>query len=176
MFPAWAASDAGVLPFEFVTCNSDNTSGSWGFEDLNRVSAYQGAPALANGRLGDGLYLDGATVAQLTDSGRLSPTSAISVEMWLRPLSVGTTGYCVSKVGEFYFPRLNQDGSLDAQLSLTSGSVALRASNAASTNIWKHLALTYDGSAVKLYANGVLSSSQAANGTVSTSTYPVLMG
>jgi len=162
--------------FGDLTYNSDNTSGSWGFSDLSQISTVQGEPALSNGRLETGLYLDGASVAQLTNSGRLSPTQAISVELWVRPLALGTTGYMMSKLGEFYFPRLNSDGSLDAQLSLTSSGVSVHVPTAANYNIWSHYVMTYDGTAVSVYVNGILQSSQTASGTVLPSTYSLTVG
>jgi len=162
--------------FGNLTFNSDNTSGSWGFEDLSLITTVQGTPTLVNGRLGTGLNLDGATVVQLSSSSRLSPTAAMSIELWVRPLVLGTTGYLMSKPGEFYFPKLNADGSLDAQLSLSSGSTAVHVSSGANYNVWSHLMMTYDGSAVKVYVNGVFQSSQTAYGTILPSTNSVVVG
>ena len=44
------------------------------------------------------------------------------------------------------------------------------------TNTWSHLALTYDGSAVRLYVNGELVNTKTKTGAITTSTTPLAIG
>jgi hypothetical protein len=43
-------------------------------------------------------------------------------------------------------------------------------------NTWTHLAGTYDGSTLKLYANGVLMGSKAVTGSLAATTNPLRIG
>ena len=43
-------------------------------------------------------------------------------------------------------------------------------------NTWTHLALTFDGSTLRLYVNGVLNNSKAVTGTLPTSSNPLQIG
>jgi RHS repeat-associated protein len=169
-----------------ITTNPEYSEGSWGFEDLSQVTALQGTVYQSNGRLGNGLYLDGASVAQLNGTDKLQPSNAISVELWVRPLTQGTTAYCLSKQGSFAFPVLHPDGSLDAQLSLNSGLQTIHVSsvtysngktyNAARFNLWGHYVMTYDGSTFKVYVNGQLAGQQSASGLIANAGNPILLG
>ena len=42
--------------------------------------------------------------------------------------------------------------------------------------VWTHLAVTYDGTTLRLYVNGVLRSSTAASGGIAASTAPLRIG
>jgi hypothetical protein len=49
-------------------------------------------------------------------------------------------------------------------------------SNASPVNAWTHVALTYDGSSLRLYVNGTQVASTAAAGTIQSSTNPLWIG
>src|SRR5262249_34508635 len=129
-----------------------------------------------NGRLGTGVYFNGASAATLNNSAGVSSTKAVSIGLWVRPLALGTTGYLLAKQGAFAFPRLNADGSLDGQLSLSSGQTNIHIPNAARYNIWSYLVLTYDGANLKVYINGLLSGQQNATGLIQFSSASVSLG
>ena len=52
----------------------------------------------------------------------------------------------------------------------------LNATNALDFNQWQHLALTYDGSTLRLYKNGTLIGNTAANGTITQTTQNLQLG
>ena len=43
-------------------------------------------------------------------------------------------------------------------------------------NAWTHVALTYDGTTMQLYVNGVLAASQARTGSIQASSNPLWIG
>jgi hypothetical protein len=58
----------------------------------------------------------------------------------------------------------------------TSSIVMLASNSLLDINKWYHVVLTYDGSYIKLYINGVLDKQVAQSGTIKTTTNPFLIG
>jgi len=159
-----------------MTSNPEETRATWGFESAGDVVAEQGTPYLANGRLSSGLYFDGSSIAKLTRSHQLAPNGAMSVELWVRPLALGTTGAILMKQGTFAFPQLNANGSVNAQLTTSSGTFNLLVPTAVSYNVWSHLVMTYDGTSMKVYVNSQLKGQVAVTGTLIANTNTMRVG
>jgi RHS repeat-associated protein len=157
------------------TLNSDNASGSWNFDDLSSLSLIQGPVSLASGRVGNGLGFGGSGQATLAKSSIVGPPAAMTIALWIRPQALGS-GFIVSKSSAYYFPQIESDGSVDATINLASGPQTLHVSSAALYNLWNYFVLTYDGSNMNVYVNGQLWASQAASGTIDTSTQPIVLG
>ncbi len=155
---------------------SDAAQGAWSFEGLEQLSALQGSVYSSYGRVGNGLYFDGGAIAKLSGTESLSPAPALTIELWVRPLALGTTGFLLSKAGVFAFPQLNADGSLDARLWNASTSTLVHASGGLRTNIWSHVALTYDGALAKIYVNGALAGAAPVAGPLAGSQSALTLG
>ncbi|MEI7660824.1 MAG: LamG-like jellyroll fold domain-containing protein, partial [Bacteroidota bacterium] len=70
-----------------------------------------------------------------------------------------------SGTAEFYLIQLNT-GVMECRLVTTAGFFEYVApSNTAIPQVWQHIAWIYDGTAIKLYVNGVLKGSKPASGT-----------
>jgi hypothetical protein len=100
----------------------------------------------------------------------LNPKSPFSVEFWVKPgpsLGGDGTGFCPlscfnpnwfgggNRSGWLFY--VNNNGVWNFRLGLTSGyagNVHSTSGNAA-PGVWQHIVATYDGSTIKLYANGV---------------------
>ena len=70
-----------------------------------------------------------------------------------------------SGTAEFYLIQLNT-GVMECRLVTTAGFFEYVApSNTAIPQVWQHIAWIYDGTAIKLYVNGILKGSKPASGT-----------
>ena len=125
------------------------------------------------GRVGAALNFTGSGVADLGD---LDLPGAFTVMAWMqtRSLYAGTCGSLVMKAFDYgveicggqLWARVGSGGSWSAEVSqpLTS----------ADLNTWKHVAMTFDGTTLRLYVGGVLIGS--APGAHTTRNAPLLFG
>ena len=111
-------------------------------------------------------------------SAAIAPNYPFSVEFWAKPNALpasDTTGVCpLSCFNQNWFGGANRSGWLfyvretgrwQFRLGLTSGYAAIVSgtSGNASPGVWQHIVATYDGSTVRLYANGVQIASAASS-------------
>ncbi|HQU85580.1 MAG TPA: sialidase domain-containing protein, partial [Pyrinomonadaceae bacterium] len=152
----WLAGDGDTL--------DSSSSGN------NGVS--QGSTAFTVGKVGQAFKFDGTAPSQvnISDSQSLRPTTAVTVEGWINPspsqsgfqgvLFKGNTGSAggqpyslfLSGVTHNLVVRVGNDSNFQA-----FGSVA-----GIPTDVFSHVAFTYDGTNVRIYINGVLDSTNAS--------------
>lgn len=82
--------------------------------------------------------------------------AAFTIECWAYVRNAGSFPQILSDGGTIEF-RLNS-GTLKPEF-VYDGASAVTANNAISLNTWTHLAVSYDGTTVRLYVNGVLDNS-----------------
>jgi hypothetical protein len=123
-----------------------------------------------NGILGtatNALFFNGASRVVVSDNPSLNPTNAITLSAWFkannwngnnRIINKGDLQYqLTAQYGSFMFEIVNAS-NVDFQVSAASPSVGL----------WHNAVGTYDGGAMRLYIDGVLVSTKAANGLIAT--------
>lgn len=126
------------------------------------------------------LFFDGtddyAEVASDADAAGLIPDN-ITIEFWTRRLSGGDAGSCDLVVDNAFFLRFDNDGSIDARIwTDTDGDSGILSGGTFTYDTWNHGALTYDGSYVRLYINGVLEEKVGHLGALSKVANPLLLG
>jgi chitodextrinase len=132
------------------------------------------------GKFGGALSFNGSSsLVTIPNSASLQPTSALTLEAWVNPLTVSNSWRDVIYKGDdnyylegssFYASRPVAGGTFGGNNANAQGGNALAA------NTWSHLALTYDGATLRLYVNGTQVASQATTGAITTSTNPLQIG
>jgi hypothetical protein len=133
----------------------------------------------ASGRYGSALAFDGASdYVTVADSASLDLSAALTVEAWVFPTT--GTGYqgVVAKErtgGGLPYGLEAGNGVPDGYVNTGSNSTAA-GTTAPLLNAWTHLAVTYDGTNVRLYTNGTLTTATPASGTIVNSADPLRIG
>lgn len=162
------------------TTTADTSGGS-------NTGTLQSATWTASGHSGNALDFTSSYV-NVPNAGTLNPTSAITLMAWARPASDPA-------VNEHVLIAKNDASNMDvcyfmeaydyfAASGRPSGAVRIGGSyktvTAGTTKLtvgqWAHVAVTYDGSNVKIYINGTLEGTLAASGSIDVCTGPLQIG
>jgi hypothetical protein len=130
----------------------------------------------ATGHTGFGLTNSSAT--QGASTALLAPTTALTLMAWIRPLNLdsGFTRFALGFIDNGgntdvgFFTERGDFGPSDVfQCDIRiAGSLTAVNGGALTLNTWVHMALTYSGSSLVLYKNGVSVATVPTSGTVST--------
>jgi hypothetical protein len=121
---------------------------------------------------------------RIPDSPSLDLTTGMTLEAWVNPTANGTTWRDVvvkeqPPANLTYAMYANTDTkNPSGHVYTAAGEQILKAGTSTTVplNVWTHLAVTYDGSSLKLYANGTLVASKAVTGTIVTTTGALTIG
>jgi fibronectin type 3 domain-containing protein len=132
------------------------------------------------GKYGNALLFGGSgSYVTIPDSPSLELTTGMTLEAWVNPAGVNSNWRDVIYKGidNYYLSATSSHGSVPDGEALVGGvHVEAFGTSALAVNTWTHLAATYDGTAVRLYVNGVQVSSTAFTGNIVTSTNPLQIG
>jgi CSLREA domain-containing protein len=154
--------------------------------DGNNGTLQNGA-TFAPGRYGQAFSFDGSDeFVQVSDAPNLDGMAQLTVEGWVKfnDLPAGKFQFMMAK-GEVSGPgtnsygifRAGDSGRLLGFVETTGGLATVGGFDEfTDTSSFHHVALTYDGTTVKLFVDGVLTSSAALAGTVLDTPFPVLIG
>ncbi|MGD8415221.1 MAG: hypothetical protein PVF33_13360, partial [Candidatus Latescibacterota bacterium] len=172
---------AATVTIDCTPTDPECLAGWWAMDDGSGVAIVDsssqgndgtlfGSPTWGSGLFGQSLILNGTTdYALVPDAASLDITDEITLAVWIKPEKVGTQ-YLVKKAiqggGDGYEISLSSGGAAFGRLNQTTNANAYRVD--ATTpyptdgNTWMHLALTYDGSMIRFYVDGVREDSVAA--------------
>jgi hypothetical protein len=144
-----------------------------------------GAQWTAAGRYGSGLQFDGVNDwVTVNDSASLDLTNRLTVEAWVYPTALNSWETVVlkeagSELAYALYGDNNGGGSRrpGAWIRIGSGaSTSALGTATLPTNTWSHLAMTYDGSQLRMFVNGVQVRSVARTGSIGASSGPLRIG
>jgi Concanavalin A-like lectin/glucanases superfamily len=173
-----------------VPAPTSSLVGAWAFDEGTGTTAkdasgvgnngtLSGATWQSSGRFGGALQFDGAGASvTVADSAQLHLTNALTLEAWVYPTSAPAYAAVVAKErtgGGLPYGVEAVTGSPGGYVN-TGGNSTATAASALPLSSWTHLAQTYDGTAVRLYVNGALAASTAANGSMLNSADPLRIG
>ena len=132
-------------------------------------------------RFGGALVFDGATSwVTVPDGSTLDLTIGLTLEAWVNPTaSAGWQAVIVKErdqAGLSYALYSSSDSGLPDGTVNVGTDVSVLATSPLPSNTWSHLALTYDGTTLRIFVNGRLASAQPANGLLATAGTPLRIG
>ena len=154
---------------------ANDTSGNGNHGTINQ------AAWAATGRYGRALSFNGtSSMVTVPDAPGLDATSAVTVEAWVNPVTSSNWRSVVMKEsasGLAYALYASDDRGLPGGYA-NLGSADLNATGVATipAGTWSHLAMTFDGSTIRLYVNGTEVSSTPASGALITTGSPLRIG
>lgn len=154
---------------------------AWGFDEESGALALdatgaghdgtiEGALRIVDGRFGSALLFDGIQdVVVVPDSEALALGDGFTLSAWVRPTLTTTAWAAIAqKATDAWFlhaSSLNGRPAAGATLADVCCTQVV-ASQALPTNVWSHLAATYDGIALRYFVDGVLVGSTPASGGI----------
>jgi hypothetical protein len=134
-----------------------------------------------SGRFGSALNFNG-TSARVTipDANSLDLTANMTLEAWVRPTSLNgwTTVILKERPSGLAYSLYGSDNTNrpPAGYVTISGDRSVLGTTPLALNTWSHLAMTYNGSSMRIYVNGVLAATRTQTGNTAVSTGVLRIG
>jgi hypothetical protein len=175
------AQQAGVGLVAAYSFN-EGTGGTAGDASGNgHTGAISGAAWSTQGRFGNALSFDGVNDwVTVNSSSLLNLTTAMTVEAWVFPTTATGKRNVLIKEGtnrDIYNLYARSGGNLSEIYAFIGGQNRSAESSPLPANVWTHIAGVYDGTALRLYVNGVqVAVNNLASGLIDTSNGPLRIG
>jgi Concanavalin A-like lectin/glucanases superfamily/VHL beta domain len=132
-----------------------------------------GGATFAPGEVAQAFRVTGGSYVDVADAPALNPTTAITIDAWVRANSFGTTSSIVKKAGgtdgqqpNGYALEMLGGTQFSFRVYVNGAWQAVSTDSSFSLNTWYLIAGTYDGSQIQLYVNGVSAGSLTVAGTI----------
>ena len=179
--PVFAQSAGLVAAYSFDegagTAAADNSGNG------NTGSLVGGAAWSTTAKFGAAASFDGTNDrVDIADSNTLDLTSGMTLEAWVRPTANSSYRTVMLKEvsGELAYSLYAADSDHGGRPSGWNRSANISrfsdGTSALPLNTYSHIAVTYNGSALVFYVNGVATRTTAATGNIQTSTMPLRIG
>jgi glucose/arabinose dehydrogenase len=136
------------------------------------------------GKYSGALSFNGAgSYVTVNDSASLDLTTGMTLEAWVNPAALGTSGtnwrtvaFKQNTSGMAYALYANNGGARPTGQVNIGGEQNAIGTAQLPLNAWSHLATTYDGATMRLYVNGTQVASKAQTGSIPVTTGPLRIG
>ncbi len=166
-----------VASYGFEEGTGTTTVDRSGSGNLGTIS---GATWTTDGKRGRALVFNGTnSMVSVPDSPSLHLTGPLSIDAWVKPSRASSWASVVLKErpsGLSYALYGSDDGGRPAGYVNNGSDRAATSTGATAVGGWSHLAVTYDGSSLKLYVNGSLVRTTAVTGAVTSSNGALRIG
>jgi glucose/arabinose dehydrogenase/fibronectin type 3 domain-containing protein len=147
----------------------------------NNTATLQGATWSTAGKYGNALSFNGtSSIVRVASAASLNLSSAMTLSAWVNPAASqsGWRTIMQKQVDAYFLNASNDSGPLRPSGGATFGGSTqfVTSTTANPVNTWTHVALTYDGSIVRLYVNGTQVATRAQTGAIQTSSNPLWIG
>jgi glucose/arabinose dehydrogenase/fibronectin type 3 domain-containing protein len=181
--PVWATTGADVRPPGLVAGWSFDAGSGTAAVDVsgnNNTGTITGA-TWVTGKYGNALSFNGSSnIVQVASSSSLNLSTGMTLAAWIMPTGTqsGWRTIMQRQPDAYFLNASNETGPLYPSGGATAGGNTqwISGSAASPVNAWTHVAITYDGSTLKLYVNGAVVRSQATTGAILSSTNPLWIG
>jgi hypothetical protein len=131
------------------------------------------------GHTGAALSFGNNAWVTIADAASLDLNTGMTLEAWVRPTSNGSTRTVIYKERSsgLSYALFSSDADADPRTTVrTNVSVSANGSTLLRTNVWTHLAATYDGSTLRLFVDGVEVDSTPSGLPMAVSAGPLRIG
>jgi Concanavalin A-like lectin/glucanases superfamily len=147
----------------------------------NNTATLQGATWSTAGRYGAALSFNGtSSIVRVASAASLNLSSAMTLSAWINPAASqsGWRTIMQKQVDAYFLNASNDSGPLRPAGGATFGGSTqfVSGTTANPVNTWTHVAVTYDGTIVRLYVNGTQVATRNQTGAVQTSSNPLWIG
>lgn len=167
--------------------------GAWSFNEgtggtvadssgQNNTGTVQGATWTTAGRYGGALTFDGTNdYVTVPDANSLDLTTGMTMTAWVRPTTLGAWRQVLLKErpnGLTYamYATGGSGNRPNGQASIGGVDREVGGTAAIAANAWTHLAVSYDGSTMRIYVNGTQVATRAQTGAAATSSNALKIG
>lgn len=156
----------------FLDQSGWNNNGTSAGTISNTTGFYNNAKCFTGGS--NGSYIN------IPHNSNLAPTSQITVECWVKPSNITQSSTILRKSngGQIagYQLAMYYEGKINFQLIRSSNPINCQGNTILTPNIWTHVAGTFDGTALKVYVNGIFDGQFNYSGAIEQSSSPLGIG
>lgn len=173
--------DSGLVSYYKMSGNSNDSV------NTNNGSDTSVTYSNSYGIIGNGANYGTLSETVVADNASLDFTSALTIAGWIKPQNFSGTAtnnlvvkykdssWSSGNGGQWYL-RVNTANEIEGGINIGGAIQGITASASFSTSTYAFVAMTYDGSAVKIYVNGSLVANSSLSGALATGSNPMYIG